>query len=201
MQYTSVALLADYLKLENHGDNSMLSLLIDMAGAWLDREARRILCTDTDTTVYIDAIGEHIQGKTLHVSDFGDLCEITSVTNGDDTTVTTAQYTTYPKTLSTREPTYRYIKLLDSNALSWTYTTDWENAIEIVGKWALFSADSVNEVPADIQHNTKLLAAFAYRQKDPGIFETIAIPSEGIIQSPRGFPTSAAYWVKRLRKP
>ena len=201
MQYVTTAALKTYLDITNTDDDSLLSILIDMAGAWLDRETRRVLATDTDTTLYMDAIGNHIEGKTLHVSEFGDLSSITTVTNGDAAEVTSAQYTTYPKTLDALWPVYHRIKILDSVAVNWTYTTDWENAISIEGRWAMFAADTVADVPDDIAHNTKLLAAFAYRQKDPGIFTTIAIPEAGIINQPQGFPVSVEYWVRKMRKP
>jgi hypothetical protein len=201
MQYCTVASLKSYLDVDGTDDDVLLSYLIDTAGAWLDREARRVLATDTDTTVYMDSMGHHIDGLSLHVSDFGDLSAITSVVNGDGITVTAAQYTTYPKTLSALQPTYHQIKLLTSANLSWTYTTDWENAISITGRWAMFAADTIADIPADIAQNAKLVAAFMYRQKDPGIFETIAIPDAGIINVPRGFPTSTAYWIKKARKP
>lgn len=79
-------------------------------------------------TVTVDARGEHIDGRLLFLDN--DLLTLTTLTNGDSTTVTSAQYVLrgqgYPKWA---------VELLPSTGLSWTYSTDWQNAISFTGIW------------------------------------------------------------------
>jgi hypothetical protein len=131
----------------------------------------------------MDALGEHIDGQTLHLGWFGDIYSITTVTNGDGNTIASTKYELYPKTLTDREPTIQRIVLLASEGVYWDYTTDWENAISIAGRWA-YSATA----PDDIKQATIRLAAYYYAQKDAQIFDVTAIPGTGEVIVPVGIP-------------
>ncbi len=196
MSWYSLADFKTYRGVSGVGDDSLISSLIASAESWLDRECRQYLVAVADTTEYIDAEGDHISGRTLHLSDFGPCCAITSITNGDGTTVTSAQYTTYPKAIDDRRPFFDRVVLLTSQGVSWTYDDDMENAIEIVGRWGLYS----NSPPADVTHLVRRLVGYAYAQKDAQIFDTIAIPDAGIIQVPAGFPIDATRIVRAHRR-
>lgn len=178
-------------------DKTLVESLIARAEGWLNRECRRTLVAESDTTRYADAAGDHLDGRYLEVSWLGDLCAVTTLVNGDGTTITSAQYTTYPKPVTFEKPTIQRLKLLDSVNIFWTYTTDWENAIAITGRWALFSSASV---PAEITNAVIRLALYLYKVKDTDAFETIVIPEAGIIQAPSGFPADVARLVRLFRK-
>lgn len=195
MDYCSAAEVKTYLDISGSGDDTLIGDLITAASRWLDDETHRTLAHDADTTVYIDAYGEHIDGTTLWISDFGDLCAITTITNGDSAEVTSAQYTTYPKTVTSREPTFKRIKILASSGKYWTFTDDWESSITIEGRWSVWAT-----VPDQLNHHAKRLAAYAYRQKDAQVFDTIAIPDAGVITAPAGFPVDVARFVRTWRK-
>ncbi len=78
-----------------------------------------------------DGIADH--SRTLLLRD--DLLAVHSLTNGDGTAIASNQYALlgsgYPKWA---------VELLPSTGLAWTYTTDWQNAISLVGTWG-FHAD------------------------------------------------------------
>jgi hypothetical protein len=99
-----------------------------------------------------------VDGDTIYLDE--DLAAITTVTNGDGTTLTAAQYATEPRN---RTPYYA-IKIRSSASVAWEYsstTDDHENAIAITGKWA-YSVTA----PADIVQACVRLAGYLYRQKD-----------------------------------
>lgn len=198
MAYVTAATFKTFKGITTSGDDSLISSLIDRAEAWFNRECGRVVVAEADSTRYIDALGDHIRGRVLYLYGMGDLCGITTLTNGDGVALASNEYTTYPKTLTFSEPTIREIRILGSANKAWTYTTDWENAITIVGKWGLFPAASV---PADITNAIVRLTAYLYKVKDTDAFETTVVPFEGVIQAPQGFPVDVGRLVNLLRKP
>lgn len=199
MAYTTLAQFKEFKGISGTGDDTLITNLIDRAETWFNRECQRTIVAESDTTRYMDAVGDHLDGRSLFVYPFGDLCAITTVTNGDATTLTAnTEYTTYPKTLTLGEPCIQEVRILGSVNKAWTYTTNWENAISITGRWALFSSASV---PKDIVNAIIRLTAYLYKVKDTDAFETTVVPYEGIIQAPSGFPVDVARLVQRLRKP
>lgn len=185
-----------YKGLEDADDDALLTVLIESAQDWLNRECHRTVFAESDTTRYIDAVGAHLDGLDLYVSQIGDLCAITTLTNGDGVAVATNEYTTYPKVLTVEEPIFNRIRLLPSSNKYWTYGTDWENAIAITGRWGLYAT-----APASLKHMLKRLTLYAYKTKDTDAFETIVVPDAGIVQTPLGFPVDVARLVRLLRKP
>lgn len=197
MSFITVADFKTYRGITGTAEDTLIQSLINSAEQWINREIGRTVATDTETTEYIDAIGNHIEGLSLWVSDCGDCCEISSVTNGDGTTVATASYFQYPQATSTRQPIIKRLKLKQSSGLSWTYDDDYEQAIEIAGYWAMFRSD---DVPDDLQQAAKEVTAYLYTRRDGGSFETVALPEQGVIVTPQGFPDSAMRIVRRYRK-
>lgn len=199
MAYTTKAQFKEFKGITSSGDDTLIDNLIDRAEAWFNRECQRTIVAEADTTRYLDAVGDHIDGRSLFIYPFGDLCSITTLTNGDATAlVVNTDVTLYPKTLTFEQPCIQEIRIFGSVNKAWTYTTNWENAISILGRWALFSSASV---PKDITNAIIRLTAYLYKVKDTDAFETIVIPEAGMIQAPSGFPVDVARLVQRLRKP
>lgn len=156
MAYTTTALLKTYLGITGSGDDTLLTALIARAQAVIDSHCRRTFEASGDTTRYFDAERD-VDGVTLFLDE--DLCAITSITNGDGDVLTASEYTTEPRN---RTPYYA-IRLLGSSGLYWTVndSSDAEDAIAIVGKWAYSTS-----APDDIVHATLRLAGYLYRQRD-----------------------------------
>ena len=180
MSYTTAAAIRNYLGISATTDDTLLAQLAGAAQAWIERKTGRIFEAAADSTKYCDAITD-VSGLTLRLP--ADLCAITTVTNGDGAAVASTKYVTNPRNATP----YYSLTLKLSSALVWTYTTDPENAITIVGKWA-YSATP----PSDIGQAATRLAAYLYRQKDASTFDVTAQPDMGIITIPQGMPRDVA---------
>jgi hypothetical protein len=192
MAYTTLANLKAYAGVTETGDDALLLQLIDRAQQQIDSYCGRTFESSADATRYF-TVGEDTDGDTLYLDE--DLCQITSiVTDADATspvTLATTEYVTSPRN---RTP-YFAIRILSSSENIWTYTTDAENGIEVTGRWAW----SVS-APDDIVHACTRLAAYYYKQKDAGVFDTTAIPDAGVIQVPQGIPQDVKIILSNYRK-
>ena len=181
MAYTTAALLKTYLGVSGSGDDTLLTALIARAQQAIDTYTGRTFEASADTTRKF-TVGEDTNGRMLYFDE--DCAAITTVTtNADDgsggTAVASTEYVTHPHN---RTP-YHAIELLYSSSNTWTYTSDRQNGVTVLGKWAYSTS-----APDDIVHACLRLAAYYYRQKDAGSFDTTAIPEAGIIQIPQGIP-------------
>ncbi len=127
--YCSVADVKTQRSITSTTDDGLISEMIDAVEATIDRISQWISFAATaDATKHIDCDEKHVEGAKLWL-DYP-LCQITSVTNGDSVAVAAASYVTLPESSP-----YYALKLKASTGLSWTYTTDPEQAITIVGRW------------------------------------------------------------------
>lgn len=154
MAYTTTADVKMYLGVTTSTDDTLIAGLVAQAEAAINAATQRIFDASTDSTHYLDAVAD-VDGRTLLLRD--DLASITSIVNGDGTTVTSGQYVTNPR----NEAPYYSIRLLASSGVTWGYTTDPEDAIAVTGKWAYSTT-----APYDIQQACTRLAAWMYRQRE-----------------------------------
>ena len=181
MAYTDAATLKTYLGVSAATDDTLLTALIARAQAAIDVYTGRTFEAAADSTRYF-TVGRDTLGRMLYFDQ--DLAAITTVvTNADDgsggDSLATTDYITHPRN---RTP-YHSIEIVSSSAYDWTYTLDPTGGITVAGKWAYSTS-----APNDIVHACVRLAAYYYRQKDAGVFDTTAIPDIGIIQIPQGMP-------------
>ena len=94
MAYATIQQVKQYLGISATTDDALIKGLADRAQAVIDAYCHRTFEAGTDTTRTLDAVDD-VDGDTLWLDE--DLCAITSVTNGDSTTVTTSQYVTEPR--------------------------------------------------------------------------------------------------------
>jgi hypothetical protein len=186
--YTNVLALKTYLGITVDADDTLLTQLIRRAQGIIDDYCNRTFEASTDTTRYLDcptAQGGRIftdgqrrlNPPTLWLD--RDLCQITSIINGDGTTITTGQYITQPVNGT---PFYA-IKLKSSSGINWTYTDDPEAAIAINGRWAW----SVT-APQPIVYACERLSAYLYRKRDAQVFDDTAFAEGGVVRLPKGLP-------------
>ena len=156
MAYCGVEELKEYLGVTGATDDAMLLTLLAAAQRTIDSYCARTFEATADTVRTFDSQRD-VDGYTLTVD--SDLCAITSIVNGDGTTISNSHYVTEPR----NETPYYAIRLKASAGKVWTSTVsgDSENAISITGKWAYSTS-----APGDIAHVCKRLAAYIYRQKD-----------------------------------
>jgi len=157
MSYCTLDDLKTYLGITSRDtDDALLYSIITRAQQYIDTHCKRKFEASADTTKYLDAV-EDVDGYVLYLGAAGDLCAITSVTNGDDTVLAATDYVTQPRSYTP----YHALRLLASSGYTWTYDDDHENAITIVGKWAYSTS-----APNDIVQACVRLAAWFYHQKD-----------------------------------
>jgi hypothetical protein len=180
MAYTSTEAINDYLGVVSGTDTAVLTALINAAQQVIDNYCGRTFEATADSIHYFK-VGEDTDGQLLYLD--ADLAAITTVKTDADAsspiTIASTEYITHPRN---RTP-YHAIELLGSSSNSWTYSTDPEKGIEVTGRWAWSTT-----APDDIVQACTRLAAYFYRQKDAGVFDTTAIPDAGIIQVPQGIP-------------
>lgn len=180
MSYIHLDHLKTYLNVTGTTEDDLLERLIDAAETEIEKDRGYSFAVSADTTRYFDAVKD-VDGDTL----FFDMwcAAITTVTNDADgaspQTITSTYYTTLPRNATP----YFAIRLKSSSNYSWTYTSDPEGGITVAAKWGWSTTP-----PEDIRQAVIRLAAYYYRQKDAGVFDTTAMPEAGVIQVPQGIP-------------
>lgn len=156
MAYLSNTTLKTYLDIPSGTtiDDTLLTTIIAAAQAAIDAYCRQTFEASADSTRYFDPTLD-VVGRTLYL-DYP-LCAITSVTNGDSTTVSSSDYVKEPRNATT----WNALMLKANAAVAWTYTDTPENAIAIVGRWAYSTS-----APSDIVQACTRLSAWMYRQRD-----------------------------------
>ncbi|MCC6612507.1 MAG: phage head-tail connector protein [Anaerolineae bacterium] len=154
--YTTLEDLKTYLNITTDDDDDLLTDLIERATQIIDTATGRTFAADSDSTRKFDALRDvGGEGRVLFLDE--DLCQLTSVVNGDSASVSLASLVTEPRN---RAPWYALRLKLNSD-LAWTYGDDPHDAIQVTGRWAFSTTP-----PADIAHACIRLAASLYRQKD-----------------------------------
>ena len=147
MAYCTLSELKLQIGITSTSDDTMLTSLIADAQALIDAQCGRTFEASSDAERTFDAV-RNVRGRLLILD--RDLAQITSIINGDGTTITASQYTTEPR----NETPYWGIRLLASSGISWTYSTDPEDAITIDGRWAwsVTADDVVKKACLDTAH-------------------------------------------------
>ena len=192
MSLITVAEYKQYKNIENNDNDALILPIINAAEAWLNSKCNRTLVATSDSTRYFDSYSECVDGDTLifdHV-----IASITTITI-DGTELTSSEYVTNPRNTSP------YYEVIIKRSVSKTWQDDnavgdyvAEDAIAVIGKWGYYS--SADEY---LKQMMKRLVDFAFTQKDAGAFETIAIPSAGVIETPSGFPRDVVDFVLKHR--
>ena len=190
MAYITPTEIKAYLDLNDAGDDTLITDLIARAEQAIETHTGRKFKVASDTTRYY-TVGVDTDGDFLYLDE--DLCSITSVTNDADASSTTAlTQDTHYIALPRNTTPYHSLKLLANYDGFWTYTTDPEMGIEVVGKFGYSTTP-----PNDIIQAIVRLVSYYYRQKDAQVFDVTAIPDAGVIQTPVGIPAD----VKLILKP
>ena len=152
MSYCTVTDVKTYLNTTTAGDDLLIGDLIDSAQGAIDNYTHRTFEAAADATHYFDDDNLDGDGDTLILD--GDLCAITSITNGDGDTVTTSDYKTEPR----NSTPYNALIMRGTSSLAWDGSTA---DISIVGRWSYSTG-----APASVKQACIRLTAFMYRQRD-----------------------------------
>jgi len=182
MSYINVADLKLYRGIDESADDGLLATLIAAAQKAIENYTRRVFEAAADGTRTFD-VATMVTGRTLYLDK--DLCAITTITNnadggvGNTEVLTTSHYTTLPR----NDTPYYAIRLLDSTGKYWRYTSNSENGVTILGKWAYSTTP-----PDDIKQACRRLAGYLYQLKDSQVYDMTADIGTGQLIIPKGIP-------------
>lgn len=212
MAYITVTEFKDYKKIEFDNDDALISTFIDRAQAFIEDRyygTGRKFEASADTTRYFDAVADVGDGdsryndgefriisgrgkkdRTLFLDE--DLCQITSITNGDGVLVASTEYVTEPRNLTP----FRRITLKSGSDVRWTWETSHENAIAIVGRWA-YSITPGNDVKEIMCRLVNTL--YERRNNVDGNTDRPLMTEAGFILMPAELPKDIARWIASKR--
>ncbi len=194
MAYCTVADVKEYLDIQGTGDDTLIDDKIASAQKAIETITRRTFeDPGADATRYF-TVGVDTDGLELLFDE--EIYTITTVkTDADNASPTTIPSTAYI-TLPRNKMPYYGIKILSSKSYYWEYTDDPETGIEITGRWAYSE-----NVPEDIAHLCSRWASYLYKQRDAQVWDTVAVPSAGIITVPQGIPKDVVMLIDSYVRP
>ena len=136
--YCSLADLKSYLNITTSTDDVLLQLILDAATNRIDDSTGRTFQAAGDSVRYFDPSRDVIRGE-LWLDE--DLAYITSVVNGDAVIITADVYTQ-----GRNNSPYYALGFKTSSSKTWTYTTDYQNAIAITGRWAYMERANITAI-------------------------------------------------------
>lgn len=166
-------------------DDDLIASFIVAAQAFIEgpQGAQRTYEAAADTTRTFDAECD-VDGRLLYLDT--DLCQITSVTNGDGSVVSSGQYVCETAGGARNQTPWRRLRLRSTATVSWlpSASTGAENAIAIVGRWA-YSATP----PARIVQLTREIVAYLYRRRSAsGDADRPLLTGDGVMILPSALP-------------
>ena len=159
-------------------DDAVIENIIEGASRLIDNETRRTFYARTETHLY-----DTPDSDTLYILD-DDLLTITTLTNGDGTALTTANYILLPNNATPKWG----IKIKSSSTKTWEEDSsgNYEQAISIAGTWG-WSATA----PLDIKEACLEIAMAAYHRFGENTTSESTITAGGVVITPRDIPASA----------
>lgn len=162
-------------------DDGVIENIIEAASRWIDRETGRTFYARTETH-YFDVP----RGRELLLDD--DLLTVTTLLNGDGTTLTTSHYNLVPK----NKTPYYAVKLKETSTYLWIMDTDGntEDVISLAGTWGYAST-----TPDDVKQACLELANNMYVRRTGQQTEGVAsVTAAGVVIQPREIPG----WVRSI---
>ena len=196
MSYLTASDLKTYLGISSSSEDGLLTALIAQAQAYLEAQTGRVFEASADATRRFDAVADVLEdeaGRRLTLWLGEDLCAVTSVTNGDGTTVTSSQYVTEPR----GETPYWGLRLKSNASVAWTYSDTPEDAISITGRWA-FSTSA----PADVVMACRDLAAWLYRRRgqEGASLDAPQVSPSGVMLFPAKLPETVKMTIQKYQR-
>lgn len=179
------------LDISSPSEDGLLESLITNAEAHVKTQTGRQFEAASDTRYYDPTDPTVVGGPYLYLDE--DLVSVTTLTNGDSDVLTvTTEYILMPVNDG---PPYDTVRLVTSGGIIWTYETDHETAISLLGSWGYQAS-----VPADIKYAVQLLTAFYYRSRQAGPDADRTIFADGTVIAPAQAPLIVAELIAPYRK-
>ena len=179
--YASTTEFKNYARIDSTDttDDAVIGDILEAASRLIDTETRRTFYARIETRNY-----DVPDGNTLYIED-DDLLAITTITNGDATTLASTEYILMP---ANSYPKYA-IKIKQSSDYTWEPESDGdsEQVISILGSWGYsYSA------PADIAEAClEIATAFYHRRFGENMASESTLTAGGVMITPKDIPASA----------
>lgn len=184
MSYITAADLRQYIGAVSTSDDNQLGFAAARAQQMIDTYTNRTFEALSDTTRYYNALdlrlGGDVDAYTNELKLDVDLCQLTSVTNGNGEVIPNNNLVLLPTNFT---PKYS-IKIMMNTSYVWTYTGTPDMAISVVGRFAY----SITP-PADIVGACLALGKYIYKARTSTIdTDRAVLSSDGIILPGKNIP-------------
>ena len=184
MSYITAADLRQYIGAVSTSDDTQLGYAAGRAQQMIDTYCNRTFEALSDTTRYYNALdlryGGDVDAFTNELKLDVDLCQLTSVTNGNGEVIPNNKLVLLPTNFT---PKYS-IKIMMNTSYVWTYTGTPDMAISVVGRFAY----SITP-PADIVGACLALGKYIYKARTSTIdTDRAVLSSDGIILPGKNIP-------------
>jgi uncharacterized phiE125 gp8 family phage protein len=174
-------------------DDAVIEDLVEAASRYIDNKTHRTFYSRTETR-YFNVPDEQNNTRRLWMDD--DLRTVTTLTNGDTTVLTVADYYLEP-----RNGAVKYaVVLKQSSTEYWQGTTDGdtEGAISIAGSWGYCATGSH---PDDIKTACILIASQLYKRRfGENQTSTSLVTAAGVVITPEDVPGVAREIINSYRR-
>lgn len=184
MSYITAADLRQYIGAVSTSDDTQLGFAAARAQQMIDTYTNRTFEAPSNTTRYYNALdlryGGDVDAFTNELRLDVDLCQLTSVTNGNGEVIPNNVLVLLPTNFT---PKYS-IKIMMNTSYVWTYTGTPDMAISVVGRFAY----SITP-PADIVAACLALGKYIYKARTSTIdTDRAVLSSDGIILPGKNIP-------------
>ena len=191
MAWTEALDIRGLLDIDGDSEDTLLDTLIANAEKHIGTQTDRQFTAASATRYYDPTDPEVVNGPYLYLDE--DLVSVTTLTNGDSDELTvTTEYILQPVNTG---PPYHEIQLITSGGIMWTYDTDPEIAISLLGSWGYQAT-----VPADIKYACQLLAAYYYRSREALPDQDRPLIADGVVIAPAVVPAIVEELIGPYRK-
>ena len=161
------------------GDDSVLEDLISRVSALIDTLTGRTFAPSVDETKYFPFCD--IDGRDLWLGNLNNpLLSVTSLTNGDGTTIASSEYLLLPRGAQR----FHTIRLKEMSEIDWTEDADGDSFVSVTGKFGWTLA-----IPDDVKQGT--IESVVYIAKQRRTIESSERPqvsADGLLMLPSMLP-------------
>jgi hypothetical protein len=166
-------------------DDGVIEKLVESASRYIDAEAQRMFYATTETRLFNMPLGD-----TLYFDK--DLQSLTTLLNGDGSTITAAQYALLP---ANDTPKYA-VQILPSTSIAWKSATNgnFVQCISVTGSWGA-------SCPADIIEACLMIFKAAYNRRfGENMSGITTITQAGVVITPEDVPAKALQMIHNRRR-
>lgn len=168
-------------------DDLIIEKIIESASRYIDREAQRVFYVTSETRKF-----DVPKGRRLMLDK--DLLSLTSLTNGDGSTIPSTDYVFIPA----NDKPYYAIDLLGSSSVYWRVSAagNAQQAISLAGSWG-----ESTDTPLDIKEACLMISKAAYNRRFGNNQTSITtITAGGLVVTPEDVPAKALNAVHNHRR-